>query len=102
MTSHPPLDPSATRGTLTVGDRAFEYFRLDASGARDLEHLPYTVKILLENMLRGAATQPGSWWPDLTDWLAKRSGPDRPAPRRLGARGYAPLVEAPGTYVFDS
>ena len=25
---------------------------------RDLEHLPYTVKVLLENMLRGAATQP--------------------------------------------
>ena len=55
-----------------------------------------------EEWLRAAATQPGSWWPDLTDWLAKRSGPDRPAPRRLGARGYAPLVEAPGTYVFDS
>jgi aconitate hydratase len=43
---------------LTVGGRSYDYFRLDAAGARDLERMPYTVKILLENMLRGAATQP--------------------------------------------
>ena len=62
MTSHPPVDPSgdpiAARATLTVGGRSYDYFRLDAAGARDLERMPYTVKILLENMLRGAATQP--------------------------------------------
>ena len=62
MTSHPPVDsagdPTAARGTLSVGDRSFDYFRLDAAGARDLARMPYTVKILLENMLRGSATQP--------------------------------------------
>ena len=62
MTSHPPVDsagdPTASRGTLSVGDRSFDYFRLDAAGARDLARMPYTVKILLENMLRGSATQP--------------------------------------------
>ena len=58
MTSQTPVDPTAARDTLRVGERAYEYFRLDAAGARDLEHMPYTVKILLENMLRGAATQP--------------------------------------------
>ena len=58
MTSHPPVDPAAARGTVRVGDRSYDYYRLDAAGADDLEHLPYTVKILLENMLRGAATQP--------------------------------------------
>ncbi len=62
MTSHPPVDsagdPTASRGTLSVGDRSFSYFRLDAAGARDLARMPYTVKILLENMLRGSATQP--------------------------------------------
>ena len=57
MTSH-PQDPSTARDSLRVGDRSYEYFRLDAAGATDLEHLPYTVKVLLENMLRGAATQP--------------------------------------------
>ena len=58
MTSHPPVEPSASPGTLTIGDRSYGYFPLDRAGAGDLERLPYTVKILLENMLRGAARQP--------------------------------------------
>src|SRR5688500_13884852 len=53
-----PSDPASARDTLRVGDRSYDYYRLDAAGAPDLEHLPYTVKVLLENMLRGAATQP--------------------------------------------
>jgi len=57
VTSHSP-DPANARDTLRVGDRSYDYYRLDAAGAPDLEHLPYTVKVLLENMLRGAATQP--------------------------------------------
>ena len=58
MTSQPPIDPAATRDTLQVGDRSFAYYRLDRSGAPDLDRLPYTVKVLLENMVRGAATHP--------------------------------------------
>jgi len=58
VTSQASFDPAAARATLTIGDRAFDYFRLDAAGAADLAHLPYTVKVLLENMLRGAATHP--------------------------------------------
>jgi aconitate hydratase len=58
VTSHPPVEPSASPGTLTIGDRSYGYFPLDGAGAAKLERLPYTVKILLENMLRGAATQP--------------------------------------------
>ena len=57
MTSH-PADPANARDTLLVGDRSYQYYRLDAAGAPDLEHLPYTVKVLLENMLRGAAASP--------------------------------------------
>jgi len=51
--------------------------------------------------LRGAATEEGSWWPDFVDWLRQRCGPESPAPRELGGRGFAPLIEAPGTYVLD-
>jgi polyhydroxyalkanoate synthase len=51
--------------------------------------------------LRDAVTERGSWWPDFVAWLGPRCGPDRKAPRTLGARGFAPLIEAPGTYVFD-
>jgi polyhydroxyalkanoate synthase len=52
--------------------------------------------------LEACAAQPGSWWPDFTAWLGHRCGPERNAPKRLGGGGFAPLVEAPGTYVFDS
>ncbi|HEX7196495.1 MAG TPA: aconitate hydratase, partial [Candidatus Limnocylindria bacterium] len=57
MTSH-PTDPASARTTLQVGERSYDYFPLDAAGATNLERLPYTVKVLLENMLRGAASHP--------------------------------------------
>ncbi|MEP6681442.1 MAG: aconitate hydratase [Chloroflexota bacterium] len=59
MSSAPsPIDPAQARATLHVGDQSYGYFRLDAAGVPDLERLPYTVKVLLENMLRGAAGSP--------------------------------------------
>lgn len=44
----------------------------------------------------------GSWWPALTEWLASRSGAET-APPSLGSdeKGYPPLCDAPGTYVFQ-
>ena len=43
----------------------------------------------------------GSWWPDFTAWLDARCGARRKATKRLGGGALTPLVEAPGTYVFD-
>jgi len=40
------------RQTLTVGDAKFEYFKLDAIGEGHIEKLPYSLKVLLENLLR--------------------------------------------------
>ncbi len=41
------------RSTLQVGGRDFEIFRLDALQDRfDVTHLPYSIKVLLENVLR--------------------------------------------------
>jgi len=51
--------------------------------------------------LAGADTQAGTWWNDASAWLAQRCGTTRPAPRRLGGGSLRPIVEAPGTYVFD-
>src|SRR3954462_10156639 len=43
-------DSFGARSTLTVGDRSYEVFRLDkVEGAADL---PYSLKVLLENLLR--------------------------------------------------
>jgi aconitate hydratase len=44
---------SSARSTLDVGGRSYEIFRLDALQARyDVARLPYTLRILLENVLR--------------------------------------------------
>jgi aconitate hydratase len=49
--SHP--DSFGARATLTVDGRDFEVFRLDALQSRfDVLRLPYTLRILLENVLR--------------------------------------------------
>jgi polyhydroxyalkanoate synthase len=51
--------------------------------------------------LAGARTHRDSWWPHLVAWLAAHGGETRTAPAGLGGGGLDPLVEAPGTYVFD-
>ncbi len=49
--AHP--DSFGARSTLSVGGRALELFRLDALQSRyDVARLPYTLRILLENVLR--------------------------------------------------
>ncbi len=42
----------STRSTLSVDGREFEIFRLDSVPGIDLDRLPYSLKILLENLLR--------------------------------------------------
>jgi polyhydroxyalkanoate synthase subunit PhaC len=50
--------------------------------------------------LTAAEKRPGSWWEDWNSWLAERSGPMKPAPKRLGSREHRPKGKAPGTYVL--
>lgn len=38
------------RDTLALGDKAYTYYRVDKAG--DVTHLPYAMKVLLENLLR--------------------------------------------------
>ncbi len=47
--------------------------------------------------------QDGSWWPAWHAWLAERSGGQAPPPS-MGApdEGYAPICDAPGTYVLQT
>jgi aconitate hydratase len=59
------LNSFDSRSTLTVGGRSFEIFRLDAlekAGVGGVSRLPFSIKILLENMLRhedGRSVQKG-------------------------------------------
>ena len=51
-------DELAARSTLTVGDRSVEIFRLDALQQQwDVARLPYTLRILLENVLRNGSRE---------------------------------------------
>ncbi len=45
-------DSFGTRQSLTVGDAQYQIFRLDAIGNDRVHELPYTLKVLLENLLR--------------------------------------------------
>jgi polyhydroxyalkanoate synthase subunit PhaC len=54
-----------------------------------------------QEWLRTAHIEQGSWWPDALAWLGERCGADKAAPRKLGGGGMRPLMDAPGTYVFD-
>ena len=52
--THP--DSFKSRKTLTAGGRSYAYFSLAAAernGLKGLSRLPYSLKILLENLLRG-------------------------------------------------
>jgi len=50
-----------------------------------------------------AAPRDGSWWPEWTDWLAgKSSGLVDPPPVGAPEKGLAPLLAAPGSYVFQT
>jgi aconitate hydratase len=83
VSSSPPLiDPADARSVLRVGDRAYAYHRLDAAGVDDLARLPYTVKVLLENALRHAAS--GSGLVDAADVRALASwNPSQPGEAEL-------------------
>ncbi|WP_432200307.1 PHA/PHB synthase family protein [Erythrobacter sp. W53] len=43
----------------------------------------------------------GSWWPYWMEWLQKRGGKKKKAPKQLGNKAYTPLDPAPGLYVLD-
>jgi len=55
-----------------------------------------------EEWALAAKPRDGSWWTDWAQWLAGHSMPERVAPPAMGAaNGYAPIADAPGTYVFQ-
>ena len=65
MNIHPaPSDPSAARGTLHVGEQSYRYYDLRSLDIPEFERLPYTLKVLIENALRHAASGSGLVTPD--------------------------------------
>lgn len=54
-----------------------------------------------EVWLESAASQPGSWWPHWSDWLAQYGGAQVAAPTAPGNARYPAIEPAPGRYVKD-
>lgn len=54
-----------------------------------------------EAWLESATSQPGSWWPHWTDWLAQYGGAQVAAPAAPGNARYPAIEPAPGRYVKD-
>ena len=51
--------------------------------------------------LNDATQHEGSWWARWSEWLAKRSGARKLAPKKRGNDEYPPMESAPGTYVLE-
>jgi aconitate hydratase len=88
--SHP--NSFAARDTLRVGSRTYTYFRLAALAERghDLGTLPYSLKILLENLLRfedGRSVKAGDV-AALADWK-----PGRPSTKEIAYRPARVLLQ---------
>jgi polyhydroxyalkanoate synthase len=52
--------------------------------------------------LSKATEHKGTWWTHWRDWVAERSGDERPAPAKLGSELHPPLMPSPGRYVHQS
>jgi polyhydroxyalkanoate synthase len=53
-----------------------------------------------DEWLAGATKREGSWWVDWVPWLKRRSGKVAEPPP-MGSDEYAPIMDAPGTYVLE-
>jgi polyhydroxyalkanoate synthase len=54
-----------------------------------------------DEWLNGATEHHGSWWLHWREWITQRSGKLQKASPTLGSAAHPPLVDAPGTYVFE-
>lgn len=74
------------------GNPKAKYFAQKKSGK-----LPATA----DEWLQGTEEVAGSWWPLWAEWVSKRAGKQKAAPKKLGNAKYKPLDPAPGLYVLE-
>jgi len=66
-------------------------------------HLSGDICLSPDEWAAGASLREGSWWPGWTEWLAAQSAPATVAPPPMGnaGAGFAPLEDAPGSYILQ-
>ncbi len=80
-------------GIVSEPGHAGRHFRLATKGRRDTYVDPGV-------WAADAPLRSGSWWPEWAKWLEVHSGAVVPPPA-MGAAGYAPIADAPGSYVLQ-
>ena len=83
-------------GIVSEPDRPHRHYRIAVKS-------PDGLCLSAEEWFECAEARSGSWWDGWTQWLDDHSSQVKVAPPALGARakGFAPLENAPGTYVFQ-
>jgi polyhydroxyalkanoate synthase len=83
-------------GIVSEPDRPHRRYRIALKRADDCCISP-------DEWVAATTPKPGSWWVDWVAWLDSHSSPERVACPAMGApsKGYAPLADAPGTYVHQ-
>jgi polyhydroxyalkanoate synthase subunit PhaC len=83
-------------GIVSEPGHAHRHFRMATTAADTAFRAP-------EDWLGATQAEEGSWWIAFADWLATRSGKADGLPPMGAAQGqYAPLCDAPGTYVMQT
>ena len=54
-----------------------------------------------QEFFASAEKVPGSWWPNWYAWLAPKGGPQVAARTEAGSADFAPIEDAPGSYVKE-
>jgi polyhydroxyalkanoate synthase subunit PhaC len=74
------------------------YWTLVRAGASDVQA---RLDADPDNWFDAAESIPGSWWPAWITWLAAHGGRRVAAPKECGNAEFAPIEEAPGSYVKE-
>jgi polyhydroxyalkanoate synthase subunit PhaC len=77
------------------------YWTLVPAHAPDAAGGPARLEADPDNWFDAAESIPGSWWPAWITWLAAHGGRRVAAPKEPGNAEFAPIEEAPGSYVKE-
>jgi polyhydroxyalkanoate synthase len=77
------------------------YWTHDSTGTPDATAGPVRLDADPDHWLDAAESVPGSWWPAWISWLAPHSGRRVAAPKKPGNAEFAPIEDAPGSYVKE-